>query len=559
MARFNILVGIAFCQLIKIKSCFMPFMNCLVPRTVLRSFPARKDLKTGLLLFLSLLLAAVVNAQSMVPVTGVVVSQTGEPIAGVSIAVKGSKEGTMAQANGSFTLNVPANSILLISCTGFIPKQVTIGTAAEHLSIQLLTNKNELDQIVVVGYGTRKKSDVTGAITSISEQSIKDIPTSNLATALQGQGAGIDIRKSGSDSKPGATPTILIRGARSLSASNAPLIVMDGIPYNGSINDINQDDVTSVEVLKDASSTAIYGSRGANGVILVTTKKGKIGKPVISYSSYLGQTSVADKYSMFNGQEFTTFKKWANINGFPGKYTGLDDPLFYTNGVFAPAEVDGVKSGRSTDWQDLIYKKGIITDHQIGVSGGAEKTQYAFSGGYFNETGIYEGQSFERYSFKASIDQQLARWFKIGVNTLNTYSIRKGENAGNMFYALRANPLAPPYDSAGRVINDFIPGSNNQVWNPLADVLPGATVEDRKRLGTFTTLYLDVDIVNGLKYRFNAGTEIKSETYGNFYASKTNFNRGGASTSSNHVQFYPCSIQFVPGERRKIPGVNQLF
>src|SRR4030095_13084899 len=153
-------------------------------------------------------------------------------------------------------------------------------TNESNLKIQLLTNKNELDQVVVVGYGTRKKSDVTGAITSISEQSIKEVPASNLASALQGQGAGIDIQRSGANSKPGATPNILIRGSRSLGASNAPLIVVDGIPFNGNINDLNQDDVASVEILKDASSTAIYGSRGANGVILISTKRGRSVKPV---------------------------------------------------------------------------------------------------------------------------------------------------------------------------------------------------------------------------------------------------------------------------------------
>jgi TonB-linked SusC/RagA family outer membrane protein len=473
----------------------------------------------------------------LVPVTGTVISQTGELLIGVSVGVVAGGAGTTTKENGTFKLSVPENSTLRFSYIGFITKEIKIGSAAINLSVQLLTNKNELNQVVVVGYGTRKKADVTGAITSISEQSIKDVPASNLASALQGQGAGIDIRKSAGDSKPGATPTILIRGARSLSASNAPLIVIDGIPFNGSINDINQDDVASVDVLKDASSTAIYGSRGANGVILVTTKRGKTGKPVVSYSSYLGQTNVARTFTLFNADEFTVFKKWANINANPGKYTGLDDPLFYTNGVFDPAEVVGVQTGRNTDWQSYIYKTGIMTDNQLAVSGGTDNTKYALSGGYFNQTGIYEGQGFDRYSIKMSVDQLLGEKFRIGLNTLNTFSLRTGENASNMSYALRASPLAAPYDSNGQLLNNFIPGSNNQVWNPLADILPGAAVENRQRFGTFTTLYLEAELANGLKYRFNAGTEIKNETYGNFYASKTNFNRGGANTSSNRSSF----------------------
>ncbi len=515
----------------------MPISILRVHHLTHHFFSKKGNLKQILLLLCSFFVISLINAQSLVPVSGVITSQTGEPLAGVSITVKGGQGATTSSENGNFQLNVPANSTLMLSFVGYTAREIKVGSETAKLSVQMLTSKNELDQVVVVGYGTRRKSDITGAITSINEQSIKDVPAANLASALQGKGAGIDIRKNGGDSKPGATPNILIRGARSLSASNAPLIVVDGIPFNGSINDINQDDVTSVDILKDASSTAIYGSRGANGVILITTKRGRTGKPVLSYSTYVGQTDVAREFKLFNAGEFTVFKKWANINANPGKYTGLDDPQFYTNGVFAPAEVEGVRTGRNTDWQNLIYKKGIMTDHQLGITGGVDKTQYALSAGYFKQTGIYAGQSFERFTVKASVDQQVNPAIKIGLSSLNTYSIRKGENASNMSYALRASPLTAPYDSAGRLLNDFIPGSSNQVWNPLADVLPGAAVEDRTRFGTFTTMYADVNLAPGLKYRLNAGAEINSETYGNFYATRTNYRRGAANSSSNRTSF----------------------
>lgn len=474
-------------------------------------------------------------AQSVVPVKGSVISQSGEPISGVNITVKGDTKGAITGSDGSFTITVPENSTITFSYVGYISKDIKIGkTTPANLAIQLIANKNELDQVIVVGYGTRKKSDVTGAITSISEQAIKDVPASNLAAALQGQGAGIDIQRSGANSKPGATPNILIRGSRSLGASNAPLIVVDGIPFNGSINDLNQNDVSSVEILKDASSTAIYGSRGANGVILVSTRRGKIGKPIFTYNGYVGQSKLIREFPVMNAQEFTLLKKWANINGNPGKYTGLDDPQFLTNGVFAPAEVEGLKTGRDVDWQSYIYKTGIMTNHELGVTGGTEQTQYAISGGYFNQTGIYQGQGFERYTLKASIDQQLGKIFKIGINSQNTYSLRKGESANPMAQALRASPLVSPFDSAGTLINDFIPGSASQVWNPLADLLPGAVVEERKRFGTFTTLYVDVNLAKGLKYRFNAGAEIRNDVYGNYYSQKTTFrvNQSGSASSN---------------------------
>ena len=482
-----------------------------------------------------LLLLQVCFAQN-VTVKGTIVTQTGEPLQGVSVMVKGSQNGTATGSDGSFEILAPPTGTLVFSYVGFISKEVKLSGNQSKLSIQMLTDKNELSQVIVVGYGTRRKSDVTGAITSISEQAIKDVPASNLLSAIQGQGAGVDIQRSGANSKPGATPSILIRGSRSLTASNVPLIVVDGIPFNGNINELSQDDVSSVEILKDASATAIYGSRGANGVILITTKRGRSSKPVFTYSGYAGKTKIIEEFPMMNAEEFTLLKKWANINGNPGKYTGIDDPLFLTNGVFDPAEVEGLKIGRNTDWQSYIYKTGIMTDHQLGVSGGNEITQYAISGSYFNQTGIYEGQQFQRFTIKASIDQQLGKRFKIGLSTLNSYSNRQGESANPMAQALRASPLVSPFDSAGNVVNDFVPGSASQVWNPLADLLPGAVAEERKRLGTFTTLFVEASLFKGLKYKFNSGVELRNDSYNNYYSGKTSFrvNQGGAAASNRN-------------------------
>lgn len=499
------------------------------------SFFKRQAFMSFCLLCYSLLITAALHAQEPVPVKGTIRTENGEPLSGVSVVVKGTSTGTTTKADGAFEIKAPVNSVLSISMVGYVSKEIKVSqTGQVDLAITLSSDKLEMDKVVVVGYGTRRKSDITGSIVSISEQSIKDVPSSNLASAIQGQGAGIDVQRSGGNSKPGAAPNILIRGTRSLGASNNPLIVVDGIPFNGNINDLNQDDVASVEILKDGSSTAIYGSRGANGVILITTKRGKTGKAVFSYSGYVGSSRLTKKFPMMNAAEFTELKKWANITKDPGKYTGLDDPLFLTNGVFDPAEVEGIKTGRNTDWQDLIYKTGIITDHQLSVAGGTDQTQYAISGGYFNQTGIYYGQSFERYTVKLSIDQLLGKIFKVGLNSLNTYSLRKGESANPMGQALRASPLVSPWDADGNLINDYVPGSANQVWNPLADIIPGAAIENRKRLGTFTTLYLEANLFKGLKYRFNAGAEIRSDIYGNFYSAKTSYrvNQGGSGSSN---------------------------
>ena len=482
------------------------------------------------------------QSEKMVTVKGTVANQGGEPLQGVTVQAKETGKATTTQQDGSFQLEVPQNSVLSVSYVGFITKDIKIGTTDQsNLSLALVANKNEMEQVIVVGYGTRRKSDVTGAIVSISEQAIKDIPAANLTQALQGQGAGIDIQKNGGNSKPGATPTILIRGSRSISATNEPLLVVDGIPFNGSINDLNQDDVSSVEILKDASATAIYGSRGANGVILISTKRGKSGKPVITYNAYAGFVKTQDIFPVMNTPEFYDFKRWALYNGrFKDNnriYTGIDDPKLISEN-FTPYELESVSLGRSTDWQDLIYKTGMITNHQLGFTGGTDITQYALSAGYYKETGIYYGQGFERFSLKASVDQQFGKRVKVGISTLNTFTVTEGEGANPLGQALRASSLVSPYNPDGTLLNDFVPGSASQVWNPLANFkVPGAVEQKRKRFGTFTTLFADVNIIEGLKYRFNAGVELRTDIYGEFFASKTTNNLGGLSTAQNRTNF----------------------
>lgn len=456
---------------------------------------------------------------------------------GASVQIKGSSRGTTTGNDGSFTVSALHGATLVISHTGYLNRELKIGAAGNpKFNIVLEENRNDLNQVVVVGYGTRRKSEVTGAIVSVSERAIQDVPSANLSQALQGQAAGIDIQKSNGSSHPGQSPSILIRGTRSVKAGNGPLFVIDGIPFQGSIDDINQDDVASIEVLKDASSTAIYGSRGANGVILVTTKRGRSGmKPKVSYSGYAGFSKWLGEYPMMNGPQYLELKKWATYIGNPGTYTGPDDPNLINGSLIAlaPEERYGISIGRSTDWQKLVYKSGIMTDHQLSLLGGTENTQYALGAGYYHEIGVYPGQGFDRYSIKASVDQRLGNFIKIGLSSLNTYTYTRGESVNPMGQALRASPLVSPYDTSGKLIMGFLPGSANQVWNPFDDFLPGASVEDRYRLGTFTTLYLEANITKDLKYRFNGGAEIRSDVYGNFYARATTNNLGVQSTGEN--------------------------
>ncbi|HMG09778.1 MAG TPA: SusC/RagA family TonB-linked outer membrane protein, partial [Mucilaginibacter sp.] len=420
---------------------------------------------------------SVKNESADITVTGKVSDSSG-PLPGVSVGIEGSGKGVITNANGNYTLKVAPDATLKFSSIGYKTQRIAVNNQTV-INVTMISDLKSLNDVIVVGYGVQKKSDVTGSIVSVNEQALRDIPASNIGQALQGQAAGVDIQKSGGNSHPGAEPSILIRGTRSINASNSPLIVVDGIPFNGSLNDINPDDIVSLEVLKDASSTAIYGSRGANGVLLVSTRRGKKGGTTVTYSGYAGYNKPMGHYNIMNGPQFEDLKKWGLINGNPGKYTGIDDPAFLTDGSFAPQEVASIKSGRSTDWQNLIYKTGFVTDHQLGVSGGNDLTQYAISGGYYNETGIYFGQSFVRYSIKLSIDQQLGKNVKVGLSSLNTLSYTNGENANPLGQALRASPLSTPYDDATGKLVGFTAGSANQVWNPLANFVPGAVAETR--------------------------------------------------------------------------------
>lgn len=457
---------------------------------------------------------------------------TGDPLAGVTIKAGKENAGTVTDLSGNYRINVSGNTLLSVSFIGYEAREIPVGER-ENIDIALTPAISELNQLVVVGYGVQQKKDLTGAINVISSDAIGNVPSANIIQAIQGQGAGIDIVKSGGNSHPGAKPKIRIRGERSLEATNSPLIVVDGIPFDGDINDINPDDVASISVLKDASATAIYGSRGANGVLLLTMKQGKVGKAKVTYNAYSGFTRPYSDYPMMDAGQFTLLKKWARFNAFPGKYENIDDPKLLTDGFFDPQELEGIKTGRSTDWQRLVYKTGFTTNHHLGVSGGTENTRYDISGGYYRETGIYEGQSFERYSLKATVNQQLGNYVKIGLSSINNFAVTNGESFNPMGQALRASPMASPYDTSGNILIGFVPGSATQVWNPLNNFLPDAEMEKRKQLSTFNSFYLEADLFKGLSYRLNAGANVSTYLYGDFYASNTSENRGGLSTAQN--------------------------
>jgi TonB-linked SusC/RagA family outer membrane protein len=456
------------------------------------------------------------SAQAQLVVKGTVKDDSGAGMPGVNIVIKNSTSGTSTAADGAYTISVPdRQSTLVFSFIGYATQEQVVGDRTT-LDVSLVPSFETLSEVVVVGYGTQKKSDVTGAIARVTEESIRDVPVANITQSLQGRAAGVEV--SNTSSRPGGNMQIRIRGSRSFSGSNDPLIVVDGIPFNGSINDLNPYDIVSMDVLKDASATAIYGSRGSNGVILISTKRGTAKKTQFFYDGYYGVSSAIGKYKVNNGTEYDAFRQQAVAAG--AAYTPTPD------------EVANLAAGKQTDWQDEIYKDGYITNHSIGTSGGTEETQFAISAGYFKQTTILPGQAFSRYSLTGVIDQKIGERFKIGLNTMNTFNIQDGENVNSMFQVLTLSPLYSAFNDDGTIREQPALGSPNpETRNPLLLNRSDLWKQQRRRLRSFNSLYGEVKLAESLKYRINIGLDAFQDNYGQYLGSNTPFVNGSTNTA----------------------------
>ncbi|WP_353719914.1 TonB-dependent receptor [Dyadobacter sp. 676] len=484
-----------------------------------------------------------------VEVTGKVTGETGEGLPGANVLIKGSTRGTVTDANGNFKILLPdnGNATLVFSLVGYASKEVLVGTQ-KIVNVSLAVDHKVLEEVVVVGYGTQRKRDVTGSVVSVSEATLKEVPAPNLINQLKGRAAGVSIVSNGST--PGSQGQIRVRGNRTLTTSSGssdgldgPLVVVDGIPFGG-LNDINPDDIANLEVLKDASATAIYGSRGAGGVILITTKRGKTGLPVFSYDGYHGQTRIMGKFNVMNGQEYAQFKQDA------AKYNRSSPG---TSGyLLTPKEQEALAAGISTDWQDLIYKPGYMSNHQLGMQGGTENTQYSLGLGYFNETGIIPGQNFQRFNIRATIDQKIGKFVKIGLNTLNTLTYQNTPGGGGVPGGLvRLTPLAAPYNADGSVNMFPAEGSIDAAGvSPLTILTKKDSFLGRTRsLRTFNSLYAEVNILPGLKYRFNAGLNFSQSNYNGYNGPLTYFNSATVQSSStaeiSNTEYWDVNLQHL--------------
>ncbi|MXV14518.1 SusC/RagA family TonB-linked outer membrane protein [Hufsiella ginkgonis] len=471
-------------------------------------------------LLLTLSFAASLYAQSIA--RGKVVDSQGKPVPGASVKGVPSGSATLSDPNGNFSLNTPAgDSTITVSFIGYQTQQVRIG---QNLTVTLAEQASTLQEVVVVGYGTQRRSDVTGSVASIKGDDLRSVPAPNAVAALQGRLPGVDIARN--SSRPGAGGQIRIRGTRSLSNTNDPFIVLDGIPFSGSINDINPNDIASIDVLKDASSTAIYGFRGANGVILITTNRGRKGKPQLNYNAYTGPSNVIAQYRLFNGPEFVAFRSAAS-------------PA-YTAG-YSPTELAGIANGTSTNWQDYLYRTGTVMEHNIGVSGGSEGVNYALSGGYYNDKGVIKGLGFERYSLNSSIDATINKHVKVGLTTRNILSYNNGQGVNPLYATLRITPLAPAFNADGSMFLKPQLGTvdETETLHPLTLNDTDNIVDRNRRIRTFNQVYGEVAIVQGLKYRVNVGLDFRQENRGTWFGPNTIIRpnvaqaSGGTSSLSN--------------------------
>jgi TonB-linked SusC/RagA family outer membrane protein len=367
--------------------------------------------RVGLIALVWVLALSQLLAQTPLIVTGRVTDETGQVLPGVTVLVKSTSNGTTTSAEGTYRLSVPAaNATLVASYVGYLSQEVAV-SGRSVVDIKMAPGDKTLSEVVVVGYGTQEKKDLTGAIATVSAKDIVKVPVSGFDQALQGQVAGLQI--SSSSGAPGGNTNILIRGIGSISGGNEPLFVIDGFPVSGAgvgnpLNTINPNDIESIDVLKDASATAIYGSRGSNGVIIVTTKRGKAGKSQIQVDAYTGFQELGKKIPMMNAQEFAQFTIDGRNNGYldnvaTGKITDPNSvrPASYR----IPTDLQNPAAlGVGTDWQDAIYRSAPIRNVQVAASGGSENVRYAVSANYFDQQGIIINSGLKRYSFRANVD-----------------------------------------------------------------------------------------------------------------------------------------------------------
>jgi len=483
--------------------------------------------KLAFIVLLQLLyFSASVIAQNLT-VKGKVTSENGTPVEGASVMVKGTNIGVTTDNSGTFTISAARNATLVVSAINFAEQEVKV--TGTELTIKLESIEKSLGEVVVIGYGTQRKKDITGSTVSLKGETLNEIKAPNIFNQLQGRAPGVDIVSN--SSQIGAGGEIRIRGNRSLTGNNNPLIVVDGMVYGGSVNDINPDNIASLDILKDASATAIYGSRGSNGVIIITTKRGTAQKTTTTYNGFVGAVNAIGTYRLFTGEEYAKFKQDAR--------EGQPNPANQNPYQLTADEQANLAAGVNTDWQSLLLTTGIRTSHDLGVRGGNERTQFYFGLGYYNETGIIHDQNLNRYTFNVNIDHKVSDRIKVGFTSFNTLlrSNRLGTNAYGA--GTRLSPLYKPYNADGSL--NFKPaiqqGVDNAQINPLTAIGNNDLIVAFNRRYQFQhNFYGEVKILKDLKFKTTFGYGWSQTFASNYTGPNTVFNINSTTAGSTMSQ-----------------------
>ncbi|HEY4108893.1 TonB-dependent receptor [Puia sp.] len=487
----------------------------------MRKFTLRNAVVSGILMIaVSLFSSSSLFAQDVGEVVnGKVVDSSGNPVSGASILNVKSGKGTSADKDGNFSLRAVKGQTLQISFVGYQSTRV-VYKGQTNLAVTLLRENAVLGDVVVIGYGTQRKEAVTGSVASISGNNLREVPTPNISAALQGRLPGVAISQT--SSQPGATMQIRIRGTRSLTATNDPLVVLDGLPFPGNIADIDMNNVKSLDVLKDASATAIYGSRGANGVILITTYKGTSGQdPRIALNSYYGVSKVFSPFPMMNGPQFAALRKAAGLykNQDGSIQLGTDESL-----------------NTNTNWQNLLYQTGKVTNEDISVSAGTKRGSYSYGASYYENDGVIPTQSYKRYSLHGAVDQRVGKYLRLGFTTNNNYNYTQGSQVG-LYNTLSNSPLASPYKADGS-IKYVVAMPLDQQWvstKKVLDSLKDNYLSQQKGYATYNSVYGELQIpgVPGLAYRVNVGLNLYQINKGSYTAVGVNSNNPTAPSTAS--------------------------
>lgn len=469
--------------------------------------------KGGVWLSVLFILFGFMTANAQGVISGKVTNENGEPLVTAAVAIQGTTFGTTTDENGSFSLTANSDAVLVISYIGYVRQNIPVD-GRTSFNVTLVEDATMLEEVVVIGYGSVKKSDVTGSVSSVKAEEIQAFPVLNAGQALQGRAAGVFVQTQ-NGGEPGADISIRVRGSSSLNASSDPLVVVDGF-VGASFP--QQNDIASIEILKDASATAIYGSRGSGGVILVTTKKGTAGKPTVEFNASFSSQNTTNRLDLLDANGFAEYQNMIRTNA--------GDPPY-------------AQGSENTDWQDEIYRNGNTQNYQMSVSGGSNNVNYYFSGTYFDQQGILVNSNFEKIQFLANVDAKVGDRLKIGINSVSSRSDQNGvstQSSGSdpvgsvngggddvISLAFRFAPDVGRFNDNGNFSQNTVGDDIENPW-AVATQITNETKSDNSR----TNMYLDFEILKGLSFKSTVGYRTQNSTQGYFKPQSFVLSAGGA-------------------------------